>query len=158
MPAIGDCAPERMLVAVRAIAPVAGSPPNIGETMLATPWPMSSTLGLWWSLLMRSETTADMRDSIAPSMATVRAGPSKAWIRSARNLGITKCGKPTGIPPKREPMVSTGSLKSTTAAVPNRKATMAPGMRLERTRQNHDQHRACGQDGGGVGERVKVGG
>ena len=31
MPAIGDCAPERTLVAVRAMAPVAGNPPNMGE-------------------------------------------------------------------------------------------------------------------------------
>ena len=77
IPAIGDCAPERMLVAVRAMAPVAGSPPNIGEKTLATPWPISSTLGLWRSLLMRSETTADISDSIAPSMATVNAGPSR---------------------------------------------------------------------------------
>ena len=76
IPAIGVCAPERMLVAVRAIAPVAGSPPNMGETMLATPCAISSTLGLWRSLLMRSDTTADMSDSIAPSIATVKAGPS----------------------------------------------------------------------------------
>jgi hypothetical protein len=39
IPATGVLAPERMLVAVRAIAPVAGSPPNSGERMLATPWP-----------------------------------------------------------------------------------------------------------------------
>src|ERR1019366_5198213 len=120
-----------MLVGVRAMAPVAGSPPNKGETMLATPWPMSSTLGLWRSLLMRSETTADIRDSMAPSMATVRAGPRKPWMRSARNRGTTKWGKPAGIPPKREPMVSTGSLNRMTAAVPSRKATIAPGIRLE---------------------------
>jgi len=111
MPATGDCAPERMLVAVRAMAPVAGSPPNMGDIILATPWPMSSTLGLWRSLLMRSETTADMSDSIAPSMATVKAGPSRPWIKSVRNLGITRCGSPLGIPPKRVPIVSTGSLK-----------------------------------------------
>ena len=63
-------------MAVRAIAPVAGSPPNIGDMMFATPWPISSTFGLWRSLLMRSETTADISDSIAPSIATVNAGPS----------------------------------------------------------------------------------
>jgi hypothetical protein len=37
MPATGVRAPDRTLVAVRAMAPVAGSPPNNGETMLATP-------------------------------------------------------------------------------------------------------------------------
>ena len=35
MPATGVRAPERMLVAVRAIAPVAGRPPNSGDAMLA---------------------------------------------------------------------------------------------------------------------------
>ena len=65
-----------MLVAVRAIAPVAGKPPNIGETILAIPCPINSTLGLCRSWLMRSETTADISDSIAPSIATVKAGPS----------------------------------------------------------------------------------
>ena len=38
IPATGVCAPDRMLVAVRAIAPVAGSPPNSGDATLATPW------------------------------------------------------------------------------------------------------------------------
>ena len=76
MPATGVCAPERMLVAVRAIAPVAGKPPNIGEKMLAMPCAISSTLGLCRSSLMRSATTADISDSIAPSIATVKAGPS----------------------------------------------------------------------------------
>ena len=46
IPATGVCAPERMLVAVRAIAPVAGSPPNSGDTMLATPCANSSTFGV----------------------------------------------------------------------------------------------------------------
>jgi len=35
-----------MLVAVRASAPVAGKPPNIGDTILATPWANSSVFGL----------------------------------------------------------------------------------------------------------------
>ena len=67
-----------MFVAVRAIAPVAGNPPNIGETIFATPCAINSTFGLCWSLLMRSETTADISDSIAPSIATVNAGPKQS--------------------------------------------------------------------------------
>ena len=35
-----------MFVAVRAIAPVAGSPPNIGDTMFAMPCATSSTFGI----------------------------------------------------------------------------------------------------------------
>ena len=47
MPATGERAPERILVAVRAIAPVAHRPPKSGETMLAMPWPNSSLLDRW---------------------------------------------------------------------------------------------------------------
>ena len=46
MPAIGVVPPERTLVAVRAIAPVAGRPPNSGDAMFATPCAISSTFGL----------------------------------------------------------------------------------------------------------------
>jgi hypothetical protein len=78
IPATGDCAPERMLVAVRAIAPVAGSPPKSGEAIFATPCPINSTLGLCRSLLMRSETTADMSDSIAPEQRHGHSGSEQA--------------------------------------------------------------------------------
>src|SRR5207245_7694224 len=93
MPATGDCAPERMLVAVRAMAPVAGRPPNMGEKMLATPWPINSTLGLWRSLVMRSETTADMSDLIGPSIATVKGGRSRQWLRMVVNQGACRWDK-----------------------------------------------------------------
>ena len=49
--------------------------------------------------------------------------------------GNHKVRQAAGIPPKRDPMVSTGSLNNTTAAVPSRKATIAPGIRLETARQ-----------------------
>ena len=42
IPAKGPVPPFLILVAVRAIAPVAAKPPNNGVTILATPWPMSS--------------------------------------------------------------------------------------------------------------------
>ena len=67
-------APARTFVAARAIAPVAGNPPTSGERMFATPCAINSTLGLCLSLLILSDTTADMSDSIAPSIATVSAG------------------------------------------------------------------------------------
>ena len=44
IPAIGVRPPFLMLVAVRAMAPVAGMPPNSGVTMLAMPCPISSVL------------------------------------------------------------------------------------------------------------------
>src|ERR1051325_325311 len=58
MPATGVRAPDRMLVAVRAIAPVAGRPPTNGETRFATPRPTSSMLESWRSPLILS---ADLR-------------------------------------------------------------------------------------------------
>jgi hypothetical protein len=123
-PATGVWAPERIFVAVRAIAPAAGSPPNSGESMLATPWARSSTFGLCLSPVMRSDTTADISDSMAPSMATVMARDIKGCSRSMRNWGTLSVGRPDGMPPERVPIVSTGSLKMTTAAVPRNRATM----------------------------------
>ncbi len=41
-----DVAPERTLTAVRAIAAVAGMPPNSGAPRLARPWPTSSRFGV----------------------------------------------------------------------------------------------------------------
>ena len=87
MPAIGVRAPDRMFVAVRAMAPVAGSPPNSGDNTLAIPCAVNSTFGSCRSPDKRSETTAESNDSIAPSMATVRAGESSVSIRSALNRG-----------------------------------------------------------------------
>lgn len=73
---------------------------------------------------MRSATTADSSDSIAPSIATVNAGESKVRIRPGRNVGTWKCGRPDGMPPKRDPTVSTSSPSTIAAAVPAKSATM----------------------------------
>ena len=95
MPATGVRAPERMLVAVRAMAPVAGRPPNSGDAMLAMPCAISSTFGLCRSPLMRSATTADISDSIAPSRATVSAGDEQRRDQArAWNFGTTSGGQP----------------------------------------------------------------
>src|ERR1700687_552780 len=67
-------------------------------------------------------------------MATVNAGPSKPWTNPACQLGITNCGSPLGIPPKREPIVSAGILRRYTATVAPSIATIGPGMRLETAR------------------------
>ena len=79
---------------------------------------------------MRSATTADISDSIAPSMATVIAGEINPWTMFQWNCGMCRWGGPEGMPPKRVPMVSTGNLNSTTAIVPSTRATMYPGSRL----------------------------
>ncbi|MNG16707.1 hypothetical protein D3C84_1006450 [compost metagenome] len=74
MPESGDVAPFLILVAVRAIAPVAGIPPKRGVTMFAMPCPISSRLLLWRVPVIPSATTADSKDSIPPSIAIISAG------------------------------------------------------------------------------------
>ena len=61
-------------VAVRAMAPVAGIPPNSGEAMFAMPWATSSMLERWRPPIMPCATTAENSDSIAASNAMVKAG------------------------------------------------------------------------------------
>ena len=116
MPATGVRAPERMLVAVRAMAPVAGRPPNSGDSTLAMPCAVSSTFGSCRSPDIRSATTAESSDSIAPSIATVSAGDSSVRTRSGLNAGICSAGRPLGTPPNRVPIVSTGSPMAATTA------------------------------------------
>ena len=111
------------------MAPVAGSPPNSGDTMFAIPWATSSTLGWCRSPLIRSATVADSNDSIAPSMATVSAGASSTCTRSGRNRGITTAGKPRSRTPNRDPMVGTSSSSAIVAAVASTRATMGAGTR-----------------------------
>ena len=67
-----------MLAAVRAMAPVAGMPPNRAEAALPTPWATSSMLELCRAPIISSATTADSRDSMAASTAMVKASGSTA--------------------------------------------------------------------------------
>src|SRR4029079_6041045 len=119
MPATGDLAPLRKLVAVRAIAPVTGIPPNKGATKFAAPCATSSAFELWRSPLMESATTADKRLSTAARIATVRHEGSGGRRTSARNLGISTTGSPAVIPPNLEPIVATGIPQIITALVAN---------------------------------------
>ena len=86
IPATGVFAPERKLVAVRAIAPVTGMPPTNGVTRFATPCATSSTFELWRSPDIESATTAESRLSMAASSATVNAEGSRGRIRSGAEL------------------------------------------------------------------------
>src|SRR5260370_35073606 len=90
MPATGDCAPERMLVAVRAIAPVAGNPPNMGEKMLATPCPINSTFGLWRALRLRAGTTAGQSGSVGARRAGAQGGPAHAGRKALGDAGVRR--------------------------------------------------------------------
>jgi hypothetical protein len=66
MPEIGPTAPARMFVAVRAIVPVTGIPPNRIEPILAVPCVTSSQFARCLRPDMPSATTAENNDSIAP--------------------------------------------------------------------------------------------
>src|SRR5690554_8046565 len=66
IPAIGVRPPLLTLVAVLAMAPVAGIQPNIDEKQFAIPWPTNSTLERWRQPIIPSLTTADKSDSIPP--------------------------------------------------------------------------------------------
>ena len=131
IPASGVRPPARTFVAVRAIAPVAGMPPKIGEMTLATPCATSSTFDLCLVPTMPSATTAESNDSIAASSARVNAGEMKWWICPHGMLGQCGIGSDEGTEPNREPIVSTGRLKICTAAVASTMATKGPGTSCE---------------------------
>src|SRR2546428_2944598 len=114
---MGDAAPFLILVAVRAIAPVAGMPPKRGVTILAIPCPMSSRLLLCLLPDMPSATTADNKDSIPPSMAITNAGGSNSFIFSKENCGRVSVGSMLGIAPKVVPIVAIFPLKNKVAAI-----------------------------------------
>jgi hypothetical protein len=97
-----------MFVAVRAMAPVAGIPPIMGEAILATPWAINSMLERWRLPVMPSATTAESNDSIPANTAIVNAGELIFVISSKLMLGKCGIGNVFGTPPKRLPIVSSG--------------------------------------------------
>ena len=128
MPAIGDAAPARTLVMVRAMVPVAGMPPKKGVTKLATPCAISSWFGSWrGKSVALSATRAHSSDSIAPSSAIVTVGMNSSLAVAQLNSGSAKAGNACGMPPKREPMVSTGSFSSNATTVAATSAMIVPG-------------------------------
>ncbi len=98
--------------------------------MLARPWPISSWFELCRVPAMPSATTADSSDSMAPSMAMVKADGSRATSRSMLTAGSTKRGRPTGISPNVLPMVATvGKANMAWTAVAATSAITGPGTR-----------------------------
>ena len=89
---------------------------------------MSSTLGLCFRPLMRSDTTADMSDSIAPSMATVIAGeisgPQQVGTK-LRNDQCRQAGRNSA--ETRADRFHRAAGRMTTMVVPTKSATMYPG-------------------------------
>ena len=101
-----DRAPLRTLTAVRAMAAVAGTPPKIGTTRFATPWPKSSRSESCRSPTdMPSATVAESRLSSAASAATAMAGTTSALSCDQAKSGRAGAGNPVGM----APMVSASS-------------------------------------------------
>ena len=94
-----------------------------------------------------------------PRPAAPRSSPKAAAAESDRRgtAARWKAGSPVGIPPKRLPMVSTGSLKMTAIAVPASSATIDPGTRFvtRGNNENDGQRHAAHQRGHRV-ERIPV--
>ena len=107
IPEMGLTAPERTFVAVRAIVPVTQMPPKSAEPILARPCPISSMEERWRRPDMPSATTADRRDSIAPSNVNEMASGKTAIIFANVTSGMLGKGNVRGIPPNRLPIVST---------------------------------------------------
>jgi len=87
MPEIGPTAPDRMLVAVRAMVPVTGIPPNRIEPILAVPCATSSQFERCLRPDMPSATTAESNDSIAPRSAMAAASGRTACALAKLNGG-----------------------------------------------------------------------
>ena len=138
MPATGVFAPERTLVAVLAIAPVAGMPPKSGVTMLAMPCATSSMFDRWRLPIMPSDTTAESKDSTAPSIAMVKAGPTNPVTCVTERCGITGCGIARDAALRGLSDRSSGRWNKRAIAVPRINATNAPELPLHRQpKENH---------------------
>jgi hypothetical protein len=76
---------------------------------------------------MPSATTADSKDSMAPSNAKAMASGSTARAFSSENDGHAGQGNSRGMPPKRVPMVSTGNDNAQVASAATTTAIRIPG-------------------------------
>jgi hypothetical protein len=106
-------------------------PPSRPEATFATPWAINSWLESCRSSIMPSATTAHSNDSIAASMAMVKAGRNRFGSSTQLMCGRVSGGNVWGMPPNCVPMVATPKRVSrcpnTTATVPSAIATMLPG-------------------------------
>ena len=132
MPATGVRPPFLTLVAVRAIAPVAGIPPKRADATLAMPCPTSSTLDLWRLPIMPSATTAESSDSIAARSATVTADGKSSRTRSSAERGKLGAGnRSVDLAEPRSDRLDRDPSRAAAAAEASRMTTIGPGTRRE---------------------------
>ena len=125
MPATGDRAPERMLVAVRASAPVAGKPAkqrrhDVGHAL-------REELGVGIVAIAAHAIGHHRRQQrFDRAEHGHRHRRREQRQRSAQDgtRGSGTRGRPDGMPPNREPIVATSSCSSAAAMVPANSATM----------------------------------
>ena len=97
IPATGVRPPLLMFVAVRAMAPVAGSPPKSGERIFAIPWPISSLFESCFAPIIPSATTAERSDSMAARTAMETAVGKTVLIVMKLKSGALGDGRLDGI-------------------------------------------------------------
>ncbi len=121
--------PDRTFTAVRAMAPVAGIPPNRPEPMDAMPCPTNSRSGSYGPVSARDEATrAESSDSMAANAAIVRAGPSRDAVPPSVSVGKAGIGSPSGSAPMTARGLSMTRHRIVTTAIPTREPGM-PGCR-----------------------------
>ena len=119
-----------MLAAVRAIAPVAGMPPNNADAIFPAPCATNSISERCFPLIMPSATTQESRDSIAASTAMVNAFGTAAFTVSKVTDGRWKDGSAL-LMVYRFPMVDTFNGRNCTINIPAMTAIRDPGIFLK---------------------------
>ena len=137
-------APARTLTAVRAMAPVAGIPPNAPDAMFARPCPTSSRSGSYRpgdfmpsaTDVMPSATRAESRLSMAANAATAIAAENRAPVDDASRTGILGAGRPSGRLPMRlicQPTKPTATVARTIAMIDQGTALLSRGITTRTT-------------------------
>ncbi len=122
--------PAFALTAVRAIAPVIGTPPTKAETMLPRPCPMSSRSASWFCPVRASPTSADSSASMLPNKQMVNAGNMSELTTSSGSSGR----EGTGIVKGKSPTTCAVCTKRALTLMPTVKPTSAAGTFLANSR------------------------
>jgi hypothetical protein len=124
---LGVLPPFLILVAVLAMAPVTGMPPNNPEKIFEAPCATSSMFERCLPPIIPSATTAESKDSMLPSKAIAMAGCMSNLIVAKSMPGTEGMEILFGISPNLLSIVSTGKFEKIYDAVLNRMTTIDPG-------------------------------
>ena len=123
MPDTGPTAPARTLVAVRAIVPVAQMPPNRrrGDVGDALARPARSSSGAAARSCRRPPPPRAATRCRRAARRRRRPAARPATLLERRSAAVREPGSERGMPPKRVPMVSTGSCEQPQSRRPRRR-------------------------------------